>query len=118
MPMASINRRSSSVVATMSLLPMAALALDPQPPHLASVRWDTGEPSGGVCGEASFSTNNRFLAFACSANDLVADDNNGRADSFLIDRNTGVISRVSVTSAGHDTPWGSNGGFVSDDVAR
>ncbi len=115
MPMASTNRRCRLVVALLSLLPMAALALDPQPPHLVSVRWDTGEPSGGVCGEASFSTNNRFLAFACSADDLVPDDNNGRADSFVTDRNTNVISRVSVTSAGQGTPWGSNGGFVSDD---
>jgi Tol biopolymer transport system component len=49
---------------------------------------------------ASISADGRYVAFESYASNLVADDTNARIDVFLHDRQTGVTTRVSVTSAG------------------
>ncbi|MCK9489971.1 MAG: hypothetical protein M0Q42_11400 [Xanthomonadales bacterium] len=95
-----------------------AVALDPQPPELVSVRWDTGEPSFGVCAVPRFARNSRFLAFGCLADQLVPGDSNNQTDSFLLDRQTGTIERVSVSSQGQQMHYPSAGGFASTDGDR
>ncbi|NEA68082.1 PD40 domain-containing protein [Streptomyces sp. SID12488] len=49
----------------------------------------------------SISADGRYVAFASLARDLVAGDTNGADDIFVRDRQTGVITRVSVDSAGN-----------------
>jgi Tol biopolymer transport system component len=93
------------------LAPEVATALDPQPPALVTVRWDSGEPSEGVCGWPSFSPNSRFLTFGCYAGDLVPGDSNDRPDSFIVDRYSGEIERVSVSSGGQEMLYDSFGGY-------
>ena len=48
----------------------------------------------------SISFDGRYVAFDSFAGNLVTGDTNGRADVFIHDRQTGVTSRISVTSTG------------------
>ena len=48
----------------------------------------------------SISADGRYVAFASYANNLVANDTNGRSDVFVHDRQTGETTRVSVASDG------------------
>ncbi len=48
---------------------------------------------------ASVSSDGRFVTFDSCASNLVAGDTNNVSDVFLLDRNTGIVSRVSVSSA-------------------
>jgi hypothetical protein len=48
----------------------------------------------------SISADGRFVAFVSEATNLVPDDTNNAEDIFVYDRQTGEISRVSVSSAG------------------
>lgn len=95
-----------------------AAALDPQPPELVSVRWDTGEPTEGVCVSARFSANNRFLSFSCFGNDIVPGDGNDNPDSFVLDRVTSEVERVSVTSDEQEVRYDSFAGLPSNDGDR
>ena len=54
-----------------------------------------------TCGSqrASVSSDGRFVSFDSCSNNLVAGDTNNVSDVFLLDRNTGIVSRVSVSSA-------------------
>jgi Tol biopolymer transport system component len=61
--------------------------------------------NGGVQGNigsefGSISADGRFVAFDSLATNLVAGDLNGVEDSFLLDRQTGVVALLSLTSAG------------------
>jgi hypothetical protein len=60
--------------------------------------------AGGVQGNCasqrpSVSGDGRYVAFDSCASTLVAGDANGASDVFVLDRNSGVVSRVSLTSA-------------------
>ncbi len=46
------------------------------------------------------SANGRFVAFTSSADDLIAGDDNGNSDVFVVDLVTGSLTRASVTSSG------------------
>ena len=48
----------------------------------------------------TLSADGRFVAFESAASNLVVGDTNNRSDIFVHDRQTGVTTRVSVTSAG------------------
>lgn len=48
----------------------------------------------------SFSSDGRYIAFLSSATNLVANDTNAKVDLFVYDRQTGVTTRESVSSAG------------------
>lgn len=69
-----------------------------------------GAPANGRSQQGTFSGNERFVAFASQANNLVADDTNGTSDVFLRDLSSGTITRISTLSSGsqwvgwHDTP--------------
>jgi len=63
------------------------------------------ETSGGVEGNGwsahpSISCDGRFVAFHSDASNLVAGDTNGAYDIFVKDRQTGTITRVSISSSG------------------
>lgn len=48
----------------------------------------------------SISANGRFVVFSSSASNLVVGDTNNTTGLFLLDRNTGALERVSVTTNG------------------
>jgi Tol biopolymer transport system component len=59
-----------------------------------------GGEGNGDSSSASISDDGRYVAFESDADNLVADDNNGSADVFVHDRQTGATTRVSVDLAG------------------
>ena len=54
----------------------------------------------------SLSADGRFLSFFSNVNTLVPNDTNAIGDAFVLDRQTGQIERVSVTSAGAQAAFG------------
>ncbi|MEQ1820995.1 MAG: hypothetical protein ABL949_00625, partial [Fimbriimonadaceae bacterium] len=67
-----------------------------------------GVESNGFNWTPALSGDGRYVAFASSASNLVANDTNGSSDIFVRDRQTGQTIRVSVSSAGLQA----NGGCV------
>ncbi len=63
----------------------------------------------------SLSGDGRYVAFASSASNLVADDTNGEPDIFIHNRASGVTTRVSVNSMGTEGDKISSGPFLSVD---
>ena len=72
----------------------------------------------------SLSANGRYLSFLSNVSGLVPGDTNASSDAYVLDRQTGQIERVSVTSAGAEAAFGvccseysvvlsSNGRFVA-----
>lgn len=57
-----------------------------------------GTPNGRSL-DTSVSDDGRMIAFQSAASNLVAGDTNGRDDVFVVDRFTGAVTRVSVSSA-------------------
>jgi Tol biopolymer transport system component len=95
-----------SGLAYSALLVLGALVVSPPPVNagatrlsLVSVALDGSEGDGASFGP-SISADGRFVAFASSADTLVAGDTNGVEDVFVSDRVGRQISRVSVSSAG------------------
>lgn len=60
----------------------------------------TGEQANGLSREPTLSHDGRYVAFSSTATNLVAGDANGQQDIFRVDRQTGEVQLVSVTSAG------------------
>jgi Tol biopolymer transport system component len=65
--------------------------------------------------DPSISPDGRFVAFSSFADNLVPGDTNFTADVFLLDRSTGGLQRVSVSSAGAQANNTSGGPVVSPD---
>ncbi len=63
----------------------------------------------------SVSSNGRYVAFSSFAPNLVAGDTNGRNDVFVRDTQTGVTTRVSVSSAGAQSNNDSSEAAISAD---
>jgi hypothetical protein len=86
------------------------------PPELVS-RSYLGGAAAGTCATPLFALGQtRWLTFACLSGDLVPGDNNGRSDVFLLDRDSGALERISLTSAGTEVGFaGSLSGYPSDD---
>ena len=59
-----------------------------------------GGQGDGPSYHPALSYDGRYIVFSSDATNLVPGDTNGAADVFLKDRQTGVLSRVSVTSTG------------------
>ena len=55
-----------------------------------------GEDANGYSSTSALSAEGRFVAFTSRASNLVAGDDNGAADIFVYDRQTGTTERVSV----------------------
>jgi Tol biopolymer transport system component len=65
----------------------------------------------GSAGPVSLSDDGRLVAFASAANNLVADDGNGRGDVFVHDRLTRSTQRMSVATGGTE---GSESSFLPE----
>lgn len=63
----------------------------------------------------TFSGDGRFFVFESNASNLVPGDTNGKADVFVLDRQTGSISRVSTSSSGGQLGGQSFDGTISAD---
>ena len=74
-----------------------------------------GTPGGKDSEYPITSPDGRFVTFASSAGNLVADDTNRQADVFLWDRDRGGLERVSVTSDGAEVRRPSRNPWVSGD---
>ena len=74
-----------------------------------------GAQQNGASHDPVISGDGRYVAFRSSATNLVAGDTNGQRDVFVRDRQTGVTSRVSVSSAGGQGSGGSDDPAISDD---
>ena len=59
-----------------------------------------GDQGNGSSDGPTLSADGHFVAFQSAASNLVTGDTNGHRDIFIQDRQTGVISRVSVSSVG------------------
>ena len=81
-----------------------------------SVASDGGEGNGrsgdlgGATAGPAISADGRFVAFASSANNLVPNDRNLTADTFVRDRLLGVTERVSISNADLELRYGSFAG--------
>ena len=73
-------------------------------------------PGGGTfLSSPSLSPDGRFVGFDSWSEDLVPGDTNKSPDAFLIDRETGIIERCSVSSDGSEADYGSNTPEISAD---
>jgi len=79
-----------------------------------SVR-SNGRQANGDSGYASISATGRFVVFLSEATNLVAGDDNDRADVFVHDRKTGATSLVSLNSRGRLGNGDSGDGSISSD---
>jgi hypothetical protein len=57
----------------------------------------------------------RYIVFSSEASNLVAGDTNGTWDAFVHDRQTGITTRVSVTSSGEQADGSSGSPAISND---
>ncbi|MFI9386827.1 hypothetical protein [Kutzneria sp. NPDC052558] len=95
-------RRIITVLALVALTPPAVAYADSTPgtTTLVSFEPDGVTPSHGSSGEPSISADGRFVAFTSDSPGLVPGDTNRATDVFVRDRQTGVTTRVSVSSTG------------------
>ena len=72
-------------------------------------------PANGPSSAPAISGNGRYVAFASSASNLVANDTNGVSDIFVRDRELGITRRVSISSAGVQANGSSGHPSISKD---
>jgi len=69
----------------------------------------------GVSDSASISADGKYVAFSSSATDLVLNDSNRASDVFVLDNETGIIERVSISSQGSQgNSWSKNPSISGD----
>jgi Tol biopolymer transport system component len=73
-----------------------------------------GEQSEGNAREATISADGRYIAFQSDASDLVPGDDNGEIDTFLLDRRTGTLTRIT----GPDPATSTDGPVISADGTK
>lgn len=74
-----------------------------------------GTQGNSTSGAPSISSDGRYVAFQSQANNLVTGDTNLSTDTFVYDRQTGQMTRVSVTSSGLERFGHSGSPFISTD---
>jgi len=74
-----------------------------------------GMASDGHSGCPSISADGRYVAFESYADNLVSGDTNNASDVFVKDLSTGIVTRVSTDSAGHEGNAASNSASISAD---
>jgi hypothetical protein len=72
------------------------------------------EPDGD-CDFTSMTPDGRFVAFASTATNLVPNDTNGLSDAFVVERATGTLECVSVSTSGQPGLLSSWSPMLSDD---
>ena len=80
--------------------------------EVASLNDSGGQASGDVL-EVSISADGRFLAYSSGASNIVAGDMNGASDVFVLDRQTGIPERISVSALGLEGNGSSFGPSIS-----
>lgn len=79
------------------------------------------DPGFGSAGDIAYgqggmiSANGRFVTFSSTVADLVPNDGNRMGDAFVLDRESGRIERVTVTSSGGESPSGGYYPSISSD---
>ncbi|MCG3136003.1 MAG: hypothetical protein HMLKMBBP_03790 [Planctomycetes bacterium] len=73
-----------------------------------------GGPPDDSSSQPVLSKDGRFVAFSSSASDLVEGDTNGQNDVFVLDTETGDVTRVSVSSAGEESNGSCNNPGISE----
>ncbi|WP_197455632.1 beta-propeller fold lactonase family protein [Stieleria neptunia] len=76
---------------------------------------DGSQASGGRTHDSHLSADGRFVAYWSWADNLVAGDTNGVSDAFVLDRDTGITERVSVTAGGVQSDANVHNVSISDD---
>lgn len=129
MKMLPLIRRISATCIFITLLsiPAAAFAKRPPPPpppdpdpvpigttELISKSSD-GTQANNQSSDPAITPDGRYVLFASSASNLVANDSNGEYDIFVHDRITGTTERVSVATDGTETDDASYNGSISAD---
>ena len=102
------SQRTSSIlfamVAVLALLCVLVLCVNVGEARALGTEYvnvnSSGELGDGVSVLPSISADGRYVAFMSNSSNLVPGDTNGFADIFVRDRQTGAITRVSVSSAG------------------
>ena len=61
---------------------------------------ENGTQGDGMSSDPSISPDGRYVTFWSAATNLVPDDTNGKRDIFLVDRQNGTVTRVSVADDG------------------
>ncbi|MEM7116072.1 MAG: hypothetical protein AAF614_26765 [Chloroflexota bacterium] len=74
--------------------------------------------ANGNVGESSVSGNGRFVAFASDSSNLISGDTNDFQDIFVYDRQTGDMTRVSVSSSGEEANGQNNANPAISDNGR
>ncbi|MDQ3870841.1 MAG: PKD domain-containing protein [Chloroflexota bacterium] len=74
-----------------------------------------GAETSGDASEPSISGSGRFVAFVSDGDDLAPGDSNEASDVFVRDREAGDTSRVSVSSSGAESAYGSSSPSISAD---
>jgi Tol biopolymer transport system component len=78
-------------------------------------RGPDGRPGDGDSTQPALSGDGRYLVYTSHATNLVAGDGNDAADILLLDRETGVTQRVSVSSSGTQANRGASSPSISLD---
>jgi len=68
--------------------------------ELISVGFDGGQIDGTFLDASVISADGRFVAFKCDSPNIVPNDTNNISDIFVRDRQTGVTTRVNISTDG------------------
>jgi Tol biopolymer transport system component len=98
------------------LTPGAVLPAYAAPGDITRVSVDSsGVQANGGSNKSAISDDGRFIAFASDASNLASGDTNNAEDIFVKDRQTGAITRVSVSSNGTEANGTSTSPAISGD---
>lgn len=81
---------------------------------LVSIAYN-GLQGNNSSGSPSVSRDGRYVSFHSYATNMVENDNNGRSDIFVRDRQAGQTTRVSVSSSGQESDWNQHISILSLD---
>lgn len=95
-----MNPNAALFLCTPAALCLLAAAAAAQGPNRCASVNPNGACGNGNSHRPSLSADGRYVAFESAASDLVVGDTNGEQDVFVMDRTTGVVTRVSVASNG------------------
>lgn len=87
-------------------------------PILETISFRDGGPTYGPCITPTLSESARLMSFLCQSSDIVPGDDNDRYDTFLLDRETAQLVRISIDSFGHEHRFDSNIGLPSDGQSK
>lgn len=113
----------SKAVAFLTIAVLLSGSVLATPPSVRAAPGDTtrvsidsvGAQANDASKRPSISNDGRFVAFESDANNLIIGDTNASTDIFVRDRQTGGVTRVSISSSGTEANEGSGGAAISGD---